>query len=697
MATCQTTQWVSTSPYVKLTVVQSSSTATTSTLTWTLQYIASSAANTATARSYTVKVNGVTVKSSTYSIDGKTGTNTVATGTTTITKGTAAKSVSFSVSFAFNLTWSGSYSGTRSASGTIAVAAKTSYAVRYSANGGSGAPGQQTKWHGTTLTLSSTKPTRTGYTFRGWATTSSGSVAYASGASYTANAAVTLYAVWQAVTYTVAFNANGGSGAPASQTKTYGVTLTLSNTRPTRTNYTFKGWGTAASSTTISYAAGGSYTKNAAITLYAIWELSYVKPTITSATAKRSQADGTLQDDGVSALVSFNWTTHLTVSSVTITWKSVNTTLESVTVSASGTSGTVSQVIGNELLTNDASYTVSIIVADSSGSTTVTKTVNGTAFGWDVLNGGGGIAFGKPAELAGYTDSYWRILARGYILVGDKRGYLDGATGILMHPEGYIHLQRTNGHPYIGFTKNNETTHQGVIRLNIDSNYMEFNNSTAYQFSAAVLSNAHLSFGRSSGTTESGINTAYLDNGLHWIVSRSDDGLSSNFGWSGSSDYATIANIRGRTCRYINSSGTTVLSDERLKKDFTLMNRWDDFYDSIEPIAFKLKSGTSGRYHMGFKAQQIETALTSNGLESTDFAGFIKMEHVADYEADNEAIYENAGIEPGDDEYGLIYSEFIALNTYQIQKMKQEINDLKETVVLLQEEIRLMKEGGNNA
>ena len=160
------------------------------------------------------------------------------------------------------------------------VPALASYTVSYNANGGSGAPSAQSKYYGKTLTLSSTKPTRTGYTFKGWATSASGSVAYASGASYTANASVTLYAVWQANTYTIKYNANGGTGAPSSQTKTHGVTLTLSSTKPTRasetddgvtTTYTFKGWATSASSSTVAYAAGAKYTANASVTLYAVW------------------------------------------------------------------------------------------------------------------------------------------------------------------------------------------------------------------------------------------------------------------------------------------------------------------------------------------------------------------------------------------------------------------------------------------
>ena len=155
-----------------------------------------------------------------------------------------------------------------------AIWTANTYKITYNANGGSGAPSAQTKTYGTNLTLSTTKPTRTGYTFLGWSTSSTATTAtYAAGGTYTTNAAVTLYAVWEINTYTVTFNANGGSGAPSAQTKTYGVTLTLSSTVPTRANYAFKGWATSSTATTATYAAGGSYTNNSAVTLYAVWWL----------------------------------------------------------------------------------------------------------------------------------------------------------------------------------------------------------------------------------------------------------------------------------------------------------------------------------------------------------------------------------------------------------------------------------------
>ena len=77
-------------------------------------------------------------------------------------------------------------------------------------------------------------------------------------------------------TYTISYNANGGSGAPSSQTKTYGTALELSSTKPTRTGYTFNGWNTASDGSGTSYSSGDSYTANSAVTLYAQWEENYL-------------------------------------------------------------------------------------------------------------------------------------------------------------------------------------------------------------------------------------------------------------------------------------------------------------------------------------------------------------------------------------------------------------------------------------
>ena len=278
-----------------------------------------------------------------------------------------------------------------------------SYTVKYNANGGSGAPGSQTKWYGSNITLSKTKPTRTGYSFQGWSTANDSSVEYQPGATYSANANLNLYAVWKANTYTVSYNANGGSGAPGSQTKTYGVNLTLSSTKPTRTNYTFKGWGTSPSATTVAYAAGATYSANSSITLYAIWQLAYKAPRLTNLSVDRCNSSGALTESGTYALVKFNWACDRTVSSIKIEYKlSTASSYTSVAVTASGTSGSVSKVIGGSLST-ESTYDVRVTVADSGGSISGSSDVTPIAYLIDFRPNG--VAVGKPAE----TDNLFDI------------------------------------------------------------------------------------------------------------------------------------------------------------------------------------------------------------------------------------------------------------------------------------------------
>lgn len=151
------------------------------------------------------------------------------------------------------------------------------YTISFNANGGSGAPSAQTKSHNVAITLSSAIPARSGYTFLGWSTSSTAtSASYSAGGSYTANGNATLYAVWKTNTYTISYNANGGSGAPGSQIKTHGVNLVLSSVKPTRTGYTFLGWSTNSAATTVMYTSGGQFAPNGNATLYAVWSENYL-------------------------------------------------------------------------------------------------------------------------------------------------------------------------------------------------------------------------------------------------------------------------------------------------------------------------------------------------------------------------------------------------------------------------------------
>mgnify|MGYP001624120398 FL=1 len=338
--------------------------------------------------------------------------------------------------------------GTMTCTTSYTIPAKPSYTVKYNANGGSGAPGNQTKWYGTTLKLSSTKPTRTGYTFQGWSTKNDSSVEYASGANYTANAAVTLYAVWKANTYTVSYNANGGSGAPSSQTKIYGVDLTLSSIIPTRTNYNFLGWGTSAGATTIAYAPGATYTGNVALSLYAIWEVAYTPPRIEEFAADRCMEDGTLSDDGTYVRVVFDWALDETYSdgiqAIMIGYKAF--TAESYTeiqVSAAGMSGSISAIIGNGTIDTEYAYDILITVTDNKGSSNMKQTIAAFSYTIDLLAGGEGVAFGRPAYRKG-VDIYFDTMIDKENVVkcddADFLGFQDDKSPMILN-----HIGLTNG------------------------------------------------------------------------------------------------------------------------------------------------------------------------------------------------------------------------------------------------------------
>lgn len=164
--------------------------------------------------------------------------------------------------------------GTASVSKSFSVPALASYRITYNANGGTGAPNAQTKYYGKSLTLSSTKPTRSGYNFIGWSADSDAVTAdYQPGGRYTTNASATLYAVWSVATiYTITYNNNGGTGGPGTGSKPHDTTYIISSVLPEREGYTFLGWGLSQDTQTISYHPGDVYTTNANLTVYAIWK-----------------------------------------------------------------------------------------------------------------------------------------------------------------------------------------------------------------------------------------------------------------------------------------------------------------------------------------------------------------------------------------------------------------------------------------
>ena len=153
------------------------------------------------------------------------------------------------------------------------------YTVTLNADGGSGGTASVSASYNENMP-SITKPSKTGYTFNGYYTEKNGKgTKYynsdgTSAKKWDKNANTTLYAYWTANTYTVTYNANGGTGGTASATATYGQAMP-SITKPTRTGYDFAGYYDSKSGGTEYYNESGSssrsFNKTSNTTLYARW------------------------------------------------------------------------------------------------------------------------------------------------------------------------------------------------------------------------------------------------------------------------------------------------------------------------------------------------------------------------------------------------------------------------------------------
>lgn len=200
--------------------------------------------------------------------------------------------------------------------------------------GGTGTFGTLTVNHGSTLKMPTTTPTRLGYTFQGWnvlrgkdgtvyctdgnwrtpeSIQASGYTPYVynAGNSYSlsymwlkgcfTNTEYTFYPIWKSampsLSYTVKYDANGGSGTPADQSMVIGMALTLSSETPARSGYRFLGWATSATATAAKYQPGDSISLNGDTTLYAVWEKQQTSASQVVVTGGAAAPGGTVTVD----------------------------------------------------------------------------------------------------------------------------------------------------------------------------------------------------------------------------------------------------------------------------------------------------------------------------------------------------------------------------------------------------------------
>ena len=170
---------------------------------------------------------------------------------------------------------------------------RMSYTVTFDANGGGGTMSSVEKIYNEDLVLPANEFTKTGYNFKGWATSANGSVVYQNGAIYTINADITLYAVWEAKVIPVSLDWNGGDGGTSTTSTIYlkynsgwyssssctSSSSITSITKPTRTGFTFNGYNTVLNGTGTTLidstgkitASNTFYSTDSTKTIYAQW------------------------------------------------------------------------------------------------------------------------------------------------------------------------------------------------------------------------------------------------------------------------------------------------------------------------------------------------------------------------------------------------------------------------------------------
>ncbi len=406
--------------------------------------------STANPTSYTIETSSITLNNPTragYTFAGWTGSN----GTTAQKSVTIAKGSTGNRSYTANWT-------------------ANTYTISYNGNGNTGgSTASSSHTYDTAEALTSNGFTKTGYSFAGWATSASGSVAYSNGQSVknlssTQGATVTLYAKWTANTYTVTYNANGGSGTMSNTTATYGQTATISANTFTRTGYTFSSWSTSRSaadsngwtnwSGTWSYIDGQYGISGGVLNLYAIWTAidTTISTTATSVTKTYGYTDTSVATitagDGGSkwtySLVntSSNATSYFSLSSTsattgTVTLKfatgasvgtyktqvkatsayngtyattatiTVTISTAGITVSASGYSGTYDGKAHSASITVSAPTGTTIKWGTTSGSYTNTLTTSSTTSAYSM---------GSRTDV-GTTNIYYQVSKSNYTTV----------------------------------------------------------------------------------------------------------------------------------------------------------------------------------------------------------------------------------------------------------------------------------------
>lgn len=442
----------------------------------------------------------------------------------------------------------------------------------------------------------------------------------------------------------------------------------------------------------------------------------YSAPQISSIKVERCLSDGTISSSGTYAYVtvrsSYSKVDGANKRTVILSNSSDNYATSVTVQSTSNTDNVYSGVYGSGFVLG-TEYTIKAKITDTAYSNehemstklkTVERPLNISPYGNGVAIGGlstvtSSTASGKfecnwqtlfkeGVHIDNSSDEYFTVTRRSMSKDIDNDNInetVDIRGQLYVNSDGYVSCRR-------GYKLSDATDFktQGYWYLRESDMYISYNTITNGEF---------LTNGKTSAY-DGNQGACVSNNGRVYVVGDSDDsatgtpGLVFAFNKSTSNTSSILETSSGQiTVKGILNATVKTPSDERMKKDFNGLDRFEKFYGDLNPCCFKMKSNDE-RYHIGFVAQQVEQSLNKNGLTKDDFGAL----NISPYEGDIDelsddcvGVYKDTGVKQGEDSYGLVYSEFIALNTHMIQKLQNTVQEQQKEIEALKAEINDMK------
>ena len=443
--------------------------------------------------------------------------------------------------------------------------------------------------------------------------------------------------------------------------------------------------GTVTFTAKITDSRGRTATKTASITV-----TDYAPPVLSSVAGFRCDSAGTEQDDGNYISLTANF------SGSVLDGKNPVTGEYRYKVEGGDWSGFSPLVSGEPAVfaaTGDATFTVQVQVSDTFSNFTQNIVVNSIRFIMDFKAGGTGVSFGKAAEYDDILESAWRLILHqtgaDQIILQKKSGeagnavrFTDplselqddwkisqyaseqGTSNSLRFmtnsgsdsPDDYASamiLYAGKTAEFFGTVKANSDVVTPKIGMN-DRTYLAFYDTNYMEFVTTL------------GSDEKKFEILCEQGGEQRPIFRPKV---NSVGWLGTAGY------RWNTGYFTN---TITQSDLKDKENIREISGAKGFIMALQPIAYTLKDGDSGRVHMGFGAQQVAQIAAEHGM------GDLALYQASRIEKDGRETYYSPETPDEDLRWGLNYHEFLAPLIALVQEQETRIQQLEEQLDKIQ-------------